>query len=198
MNDTREKIIETAFVLLVKNGYNGVSIGDITGALDITRSLPYRYFESKRELLFEACRQYFFERFFPKDFDVKSATMEELLEVISENMERIIFGLSKSLGAEVSVFDYNLMYFDALRILAILLVIFNHLPGYTLYQTCAGPKAWLYMLITMLTRINVPLFLMVSGALLLGRSESVPRLLRHRALRIVGAIVVFGSLCFLS
>lgn len=88
-------------------------------------------------------------------------------------------------------------YFDALRILAILLVIFNHLPGYTLYQTCAGPKAWLYMLITMLTRINVPLFLMVSGALLLGRSESVPRLLRHRALRIVGAIVVFGSLCFL-
>ena len=115
MNDTREKIIETAFVLLVKNGYNGVSIGDITGALDITRSLPYRYFESKRELLFEACRQYFFERFFPKDFDVKSATMEELLEVISENMGRIIFGLSKSLGAEVSVFDYNLMYFDALR-----------------------------------------------------------------------------------
>ena len=115
MNDTREKIIETAFVLLVKNGYNGVSIGDITGALDITRSLPYRYFESKRELLFEACRQYFYERFFPKDFDVKSATMEELLEVISENMGRIIFGLSKSVGAEVSVFDYNLMYFDALR-----------------------------------------------------------------------------------
>ncbi len=56
-------------------------------------------------------------------------------------------------------------YFDALRVLAILLVIFNHLPGYSLYQTCAGPKAWLYMLITMLTRINVPLFLMVSGAL---------------------------------
>lgn len=115
MNDTREKIIETAFVLLVKNGYNGVSIGDITGALDITRSLPYRYFESKRELLFEACKQYYYERFFPKDFDVKSATMKELIEVISENMGRIIFGLSKSVGVEVSVFDYNLMYFDALR-----------------------------------------------------------------------------------
>ncbi len=115
MNDTREKIIETAFVLLVKNGYNGVSIGDITGALDITRSLPYRYFESKRELLFEACKQYYYERFFPKDFDVKSASMKELIEVVSENLERIIFGLSKSIGAEVSVFDYNVMYFDALR-----------------------------------------------------------------------------------
>ena len=112
MNDTREKIIETAFVLLVKNGYNGVSIGDITGALDITRSLPYRYFESKRELLFEACKQYYYERFFPKDFDVKSASMRELIEVISENLERIIFGLSKSIGAEVSVFDYNVMYFE--------------------------------------------------------------------------------------
>lgn len=115
MNDTREKIIEAAFVLLVKNGYNGVSIGDITGALNITRSLPYRYFESKRELLFEACKQYYYERFFPKEFDVKSASMKGLLGVISENMERIIFGLSKSIGSEVSVFDYNLMYFDALR-----------------------------------------------------------------------------------
>lgn len=115
MKDTKEKILETAFVLLVKNGYNGVSIGDITKALEITRSLPYRYFPSKRDLLFEACKLYYYERFFPERFDAEKASLKELLEVISQNMERIILGLSRSLGRELSVFDYNVMYFDALR-----------------------------------------------------------------------------------
>ena len=115
MKDTKEKILETAFALLVKNGYNGVSIGDITKALDITRSLPYRYFPSKRDLLFEACKLYYYERFFPENFDPKKASLKELLEVILKNMERIILGLPRSLGRELSVFDYNVMYFDALR-----------------------------------------------------------------------------------
>ena len=115
MKDTKEKILETAFALLVKNGYNGVSIGDITKALDITRSLPYRYFASKRDLLFEACKLYYYERFFPESFDAEKASLKELIDVITANLERIIFGLSRSLGRELSVFDYNVMYFDALR-----------------------------------------------------------------------------------
>lgn len=76
-------------------------------------------------------------------------------------------------------------YLDVLRSFAILLVVFNHLPGYTLYQTCMGSKAWMYMLITMFTRINAPLFLMVSGVLLLGKEESTSRLIKHRVSRIV-------------
>ena len=39
-------------------------------------------------------------------------------------------------------------YLDALRVLAILLVVLNYLPGYTLYQTCMGPKAWMYMVVS--------------------------------------------------
>lgn len=115
MKDTKEKILETAFALLVKNGYNGVSIGDITKTLDITRSLPYRYFPSKRDLLFEACKLYYYERFFPEGFDAGKASLKELIDVISKNMERIISGLSRPLGRELSVFDYNVMYVDALR-----------------------------------------------------------------------------------
>lgn len=87
-------------------------------------------------------------------------------------------------------------YFDVLRVLAILLVVFNHLPGYLLYQTCSGLKAWAYMLLTMFTRINVPLFLMVSGALLLGKEESTSRLIKHRVSRIVAVTVLFSALCY--
>ena len=59
-------------------------------------------------------------------------------------------------------------YYDVMRIIAIFLVVFNHLRGYSLYSISSGWKQWIYFFMTMITRINVPLFLMVSGALILG------------------------------
>ncbi|HJA29498.1 MAG TPA: acyltransferase [Candidatus Olsenella pullicola] len=88
------------------------------------------------------------------------------------------------------------VWIDALRVLAVLLVVFNHTPGYALYQTSSGPTAWAYLFVTMLTRVNVPLFLMVSGALLLGREEPIARAVGHRLPRILGAIAVFGGTCY--
>lgn len=87
-------------------------------------------------------------------------------------------------------------YFDALKILAIVLVVFNHLPGYTLYQVSSGLITWPYMIVTMITRINVPLFLMVSGALLLNKDESLGKVFKHRVVRIVGVILLFGALIY--
>lgn len=83
------------------------------------------------------------------------------------------------------------IYFDIMRIIAIFFVIFNHLPGYTLYQISSGYKQWIYMLITMITRINVPLFFMVSGALLLGRDENWQTILQKRIGRFLLVIFIF-------
>ena len=59
-------------------------------------------------------------------------------------------------------------YLDVLRILACFLVIFNHRRGYTAYQNTTDMlSAFYYMFYTMVTRINVPLFFMISGSLLL-------------------------------
>lgn len=51
---------------------------------------------------------------------------------------------------------------------------------------------------SVLARINVPLFAMVSGALLLGRNESYNDLWHKRILRILLVIVVFESLIYLE
>ena len=83
------------------------------------------------------------------------------------------------------------VYFEFMRIIAIALVIFNHLAGYTLYQISSGAKQWVYMTITMITRINVPLFLMISGALLLRKNEEFPTVIRKRFLRFLLLITVF-------
>lgn len=85
-----------------------------------------------------------------------------------------------------------------MRILAIFLVIFNHCSGYTLYQISGGYKQWIYLFITMFTRINVPLFLMISGALLLGKSENCHTLLKKRFKRFLFVIVAFETALYLE
>ena len=86
-----------------------------------------------------------------------------------------------------------------MRIIACFLVIFNHLPGYTLYQTATNlPKIWLCMLLTMVTRINVPLFLMISGALLLGKEgEHYSTIFTKRIARICCVILLFTGLLYI-
>ena len=91
----------------------------------------------------------------------------------------------------------RIKYYEIMRILAIALVIFNHLPGYTLYMETTGPVQWFYMVISMITRVNVPIFFMISGALLLKKEEDYKLVLRNRILRIIILIVVFTTGFFL-
>ena len=72
------------------------------------------------------------------------------------------------------------IYFELMRVIAVGLVIFNHIDGYTLYQVSSGSAQWFYMFLTMITRINVPLFFMISGALLLRKQEEFPLVLKKR------------------
>ncbi len=83
------------------------------------------------------------------------------------------------------------IYFEWMRILACGLVIFNHLEGYTLYKSSIGMKQGLYMLLTMITRINVPLFFMISGALLLKKEEDIITVIKKRVSRTCVIIFVF-------
>ena len=79
-----------------------------------------------------------------------------------------------------------------MRIIACALVIFNHLPGYMLYSTTTGVRQFIYMCITMITRINVPLFFMISGALLFQKNEDMVTVFRKRVLRIAGILILFN------
>ena len=83
------------------------------------------------------------------------------------------------------------VHLEWMRIIAIVLVIFNHLPGYQLFLSAQGAEQRVCMFISMLTRINVPLFLMISGAVLLGRSEDFATVFKKRVLRMALVLALF-------
>ena len=93
----------------------------------------------------------------------------------------------------------RVVYYDVLRIIAIFLVIFNHTHGYMLYSTSSGIKTWGYMFLTMVTRVNVPLFFMISGALLFRKqNEEIGTILKDRVLRFLVIILFANTMVYLA
>lgn len=79
-------------------------------------------------------------------------------------------------------------YLDVLRILAIFLVYYNHTFGFEFFLTCEAPMGlgcWLAVLIAVLTIMDIPLFWLISGALMLGKEESYRQTLGKRVWRYV-------------
>lgn len=86
----------------------------------------------------------------------------------------------------------RLVHLDLLRILAIYLVVFNHTGerGFMLFTTeMESPLYFLHMACSVICKIAVPIFFMISGALLLPREETLKRLFSKRVFRM--AVVLF-------
>jgi surface polysaccharide O-acyltransferase-like enzyme len=75
--------------------------------------------------------------------------------------------------------------YDILRIIAILFVLFCHKYSYSAPELIDGIDFWyvLTLALSILYKSGPPLFLMISGALLLGKTESFQKILTHRILR---------------
>lgn len=88
-------------------------------------------------------------------------------------------------------------YMDVIRILAAFGVIYIHSGdmGYNLYASTENiVLRFIYYLFAVMTEISVPLFFMVSGALLLKKDEAITDIIKNRCLRIVVVLLV-ASLC---
>lgn len=85
------------------------------------------------------------------------------------------------------------VYLDVLRIAAIFLVLFNHTGAW--YYPCSRVPDTLFgvgeLIVSISDKIAVPLFFMISGALLLVKQESIRQLLRKRVWRYVVVIALF-------
>lgn len=79
-------------------------------------------------------------------------------------------------------------------------VVFNHTRnlGYSLYTELeSGFAYWASLSMSILCKIAVPIFFMISGGLLLGKQETLKQLFSKRILRYVAVIFIFTFLQYL-
>lgn len=87
------------------------------------------------------------------------------------------------------------IHIDLLRILAICLVVFNHtgVNGYFLFIKHTDSVLYMpYMLASIFCKIAVPIFFMISGALLLKKEETILQVFKKRIFRIA-VVLIIGS-----
>ncbi len=92
------------------------------------------------------------------------------------------------------------VWLELLRIFAVFLVIFNHTGDYGFhYFATIGPgyRYWLFMAFSALTVMNIPIFYMISGALLLGKDEPIGVVWKKRVLRYALVILIFTFVQYL-
>lgn len=93
--------------------------------------------------------------------------------------------------------DPRKLHLDCLRIVAMLFVIFNHTGAFGFFrfaETRSPLLYWVYLCCSVLSSAGVPIFFMISGALLIERDEPLRVLLKKRVLRIVIVIALFSLL----
>lgn len=89
-------------------------------------------------------------------------------------------------------------YLEAIRILAVLLVMYNHSAAYMSFATQSGLEYAVSFVLSLTCKVAVPLFYMVSGVLLLGKNESFKDLFKKRIVRIIAVIVIFSALYYMK
>lgn len=88
---------------------------------------------------------------------------------------------------------------EIIRIIAICMVIYNHTGenGYELFRSAESTWLWLIAIfIDVFVKAGVPLFFMISGALLLGKEEPIKDVLLRRVLRYAIILVVFSFIYY--
>lgn len=94
------------------------------------------------------------------------------------------------------------VYLEILRIIAICFVIFNHtgLNGYWLFtqRTPDTLSFYIYLFLSLFCKFAVPLFMAISGAVLLGGKDEPVKKNEQRIFRIVTVLVVYSFLYYLQ
>lgn len=105
---------------------------------------------------------------------------------------------------KISTFQNRKAYLDFLRIISIYMVLFNHTntKGFVLFIIAGdSPLRFFYLCNAIFIKIAVPIFLMISGALLLGKQETIRYIVEKRFFKFlciltVASVLLYCYTCF--
>lgn len=116
--DTRDMILETAFVSFLENGFKGVSLNEILRKTTMTKGAFYYYFDSKEVLISEVIKKYFFN-FISSNIDellsIEGSTIDKIPQAIEaiSSIEQRVKEISPSIR---NIRDYLMLLQQALQI----------------------------------------------------------------------------------
>lgn len=116
--DSKEHILETAFLLFMRKNFEAVTMNEIVKESGLSKGAFYHYFESK-EKVFEEVINHFYGELFTQNFDSFShESLEEFLKDYILDVNRKFLSV-KSIGnfKETLHINHYLLIFDAIRIL---------------------------------------------------------------------------------
>lgn len=95
-----------------------------------------------------------------------------------------------------NLFQQHKSHIDFLRIFCIFLVLFNHTKAwnYPFCHTISSIFDFFTLTISISIKVAVPIFFMISGALLLPKKESIQVIFKHRVLRFLVVILLYQIL----
>ncbi len=88
INNTREKLLDAAFLEVYVNGYHGASISSILKKANVPKGSLYHFFNSKKELILAVID----ERIYPKMsnfFDFKRYKNEDIFEALERIFQKM-------------------------------------------------------------------------------------------------------------
>lgn len=87
------------------------------------------------------------------------------------------------------------LYLEFLRIISIILVLFNHTGEHGFFLFAGYPDSpyyWFYLFCSLACKIAVPVFWMISGALLIDKEESISTVFKKRFLKMFLVLIIFS------
>jgi TetR/AcrR family transcriptional regulator, transcriptional repressor for nem operon len=100
MNDSREHILKTAFILFINKGYKAVTLSELEQATKLTKGAFYHYFKSKEDLFFGVIDKYFLSSFHAFECQ-KISTLKALIAHNVKILEEKMLTLKTITGEKV-------------------------------------------------------------------------------------------------
>ena len=95
--NAKNRIVEIAFILFLKNGYQGVSLQDILDETGLSKGAIYHHFKNKEAIYLEALETYFFKLLELDLTEDADATFRERIALRMEHISNLV-GTIENLG----------------------------------------------------------------------------------------------------
>jgi AcrR family transcriptional regulator len=114
MKETRQTILQKAFIIFLEKGYYGTSISDIQKELDIGRATLYHHFASKEELFFAIIDDLFISmgNGVQKE-ETSDMTVKELINHLKKKLYDEVTWLKNK---QIGLVDFFMLSSEALRL----------------------------------------------------------------------------------